>query len=127
MKTFAQFAKAKIDREKSTKKAKEKTPGEQQEAKDTHKTKDGKTAKKGLWYNIHQRRKKGLAPKKPGDKGYPKTLDIEERTMDQVKDIVSKDKESLVKDKQAMKLKHDRMMDRARRSRMLQKNKGIKS
>lgn len=33
---------------------------------------------KGLWHNIHQRRKKGLPPKKPGQKGYPKTLDIEE-------------------------------------------------
>ena len=44
---------------------------------DTHKTQDGKTAKKGLWYNINQRKKKGLAPKKPGSDGYPKTLDIE--------------------------------------------------
>ena len=31
---------------------------------DTHKTQDGKTAKKGLWYNINQRKKKGLSPKK---------------------------------------------------------------
>ena len=30
-----------------------------------------------LWANIHKRRKAGKAPKKPGDKGYPKTLDIE--------------------------------------------------
>jgi len=44
---------------------------------DTHKTQDGKTAKKGLWYNINQRKKKGLAAKKPGSDGYPKTLDIE--------------------------------------------------
>ena len=44
---------------------------------DTHKTQDGKTAKKGLWYNINQRKKKGLSPKKPGSDGYPKTLDIE--------------------------------------------------
>ena len=34
--------------------------------------------KKGLWDNIHARRKKGLPPKKPGEKGYPKTLDIDE-------------------------------------------------
>lgn len=34
--------------------------------------------KKGLWANIHARRKKGLPPKKPGDEGYPETLDIEE-------------------------------------------------
>jgi hypothetical protein len=32
---------------------------------------------KGLWANIHARRKKGLRPKRPGEKGYPKTLDIE--------------------------------------------------
>ena len=46
---------------------------------ETHKTKDGKTAKKGLWYNINQRKKKGLPPKKPGEEGYPKTLNIEEK------------------------------------------------
>jgi hypothetical protein len=34
--------------------------------------------KKGLWDNIHARRKKGLPTKKPGEKGYPKTLDIDE-------------------------------------------------
>ena len=48
------------------------------EEKDTHKTKDGRTAKKGLWYNIHQKRKRGEKPAKPGDKDYPKTLDIDE-------------------------------------------------
>lgn len=47
------------------------------EAADTHKTKDGRTVKKGLWYNINQRKKKGLPPKKPGQEGYPETLDIE--------------------------------------------------
>jgi hypothetical protein len=40
--------------------------------------KDVVEAKKGLWDNIHARRKKGLSPKKPGEEGYPKTLDIEE-------------------------------------------------
>jgi len=34
--------------------------------------------KKGLWDNIHARRKAGKPPKKPGEKGYPKTLDIKE-------------------------------------------------
>lgn len=34
--------------------------------------------KKGLWDRIHARREKGLPPKKPHEKGYPKTLDIEE-------------------------------------------------
>jgi hypothetical protein len=32
----------------------------------------------GLWANIHKRRERGLPRKKPGQKGYPKTLDIEE-------------------------------------------------
>lgn len=31
----------------------------------------------GLWANIHKRRKEGKPPKKPGEKGYPKTLDVE--------------------------------------------------
>lgn len=50
----------------STKKAKKCTPGE-----------DVKEELKGLWYNIKQRRKKGLPRLKPGDKNYPKTLDID--------------------------------------------------
>ena len=33
---------------------------------------------KGLWHNMRQRRKKGLPRKKPGQKGYPKTLKLEE-------------------------------------------------
>ena len=49
------------------------------EAKDTHVTKDGKVSNKGLWFYINQRRKKGLPPKKPGQKGYPKTLNIEDK------------------------------------------------
>jgi len=32
--------------------------------------------KKGLWANIHARRKAGKRPKKPGEKGYPKTLNV---------------------------------------------------
>jgi shikimate kinase len=32
----------------------------------------------GLWANIHARRKKGLRPKRPGEEGYPKTLNIDE-------------------------------------------------
>jgi|TARA_R100000988_G_C3927028_1_gene129551 hypothetical protein len=38
---------------------------------DTHVTKDGKVAKKGLWYNIHQKRKKGKKMRKKGAKGAP--------------------------------------------------------
>ena len=33
--------------------------------------------KKGLWANIHAKRKRGETPAKPGDKNYPKTLDID--------------------------------------------------
>ena len=48
------------------------------DAKKEHKKFKDVTEGKGLWANIHARRKKGLSPKKPGEKGYPKTLDIEE-------------------------------------------------
>jgi hypothetical protein len=51
----------------SSKKAKKVTPGQA----------NVKEESKGLWYNIQQRRKKGLPRLKPGDKNYPKTLDIE--------------------------------------------------
>tara|TARA_S200000501_G_C20680682_1_gene680603 strand:+ start:618 stop:926 length:309 start_codon:yes stop_codon:yes gene_type:complete len=33
--------------------------------------------KKGLWDNIHAKRKRGEAPAKKGDKDYPKTLNVE--------------------------------------------------
>ena len=36
-----------------------------------HTTKEGKKAKKGLWYNIHQKRKRGEKMRKKGDKGAP--------------------------------------------------------
>ena len=51
------------------KKKKMRTGG--QVKKDTHVTKEGKTAKKGLWYNIHQKRKRGGKMRKPGAKGAP--------------------------------------------------------
>ncbi len=35
------------------------------------KTKEGKTARKGLWYNIHQKRKRGEKMRKKGAKGAP--------------------------------------------------------
>ena len=34
--------------------------------------------KQGLWDNIHAKRKRGARPAKPGEKGYPKTLEIGE-------------------------------------------------
>ena len=33
---------------------------------------------KGLWHNIHAKRKRGEKPAKPGDKDYPKSLDVGE-------------------------------------------------
>jgi hypothetical protein len=47
-------------------------------AKKEHKKFKDVTEGKGLWANIHTRRKEGKPPKKPGEKGYPKTLDIGE-------------------------------------------------
>lgn len=42
----------------------------------THEMNEAKK-KRGLWANIHARRKAGKRPKKPGQKGYPRTLDID--------------------------------------------------
>tara|TARA_R100000306_G_C4253266_1_gene81502 strand:+ start:315 stop:479 length:165 start_codon:yes stop_codon:yes gene_type:complete len=39
--------------------------------KGTHVTKEGKTAKKGLWYNIDQKKKAGKKMRKKGAKGAP--------------------------------------------------------
>ena len=36
-----------------------------------HTTKEGKKARKGLWYNIHQKRKRGETMRKKGAKGAP--------------------------------------------------------
>ena len=36
-----------------------------------HTTKEGKKARKGLWYNIHQKRKRGEKMRKKGEKGAP--------------------------------------------------------
>jgi hypothetical protein len=47
-------------------------------AKKEHKKFKDVTEGKGLWANIHARKKAGKPAKKPGEKGYPKTLDIEE-------------------------------------------------
>ena len=38
---------------------------------DTHVTKEGKVAKKGLWYNIAQKKKRGEKMRKKGAKGAP--------------------------------------------------------
>ena len=36
-----------------------------------HTTKEGKKARKGLWYNIHQKRKRGAKMRKKGAPGAP--------------------------------------------------------
>jgi hypothetical protein len=45
---------------------------------DTWAKKNMKEENNGLWRNIRLRRKKGLPRKKPGQRGYPETLDIKE-------------------------------------------------
>ena len=39
--------------------------------KKTHKTKDGRTAKKGLYYYINKKKAEGRKPRKKGAKGAP--------------------------------------------------------
>ena len=51
----------------ATKKAKQITPGQNTES-----------SHPNIWDNIRKRRAKGLPPRKPGEKGYPKTLDLPE-------------------------------------------------
>ena len=43
----------------------------QRYSKGTHVTQEGKTAEKGLWYNIAQKKKRGEKKAKKGDKDYP--------------------------------------------------------
>ena len=47
-------------------------------SKGTHVTKEGKVAKKGLWYNIAQKKKRGGTKAKKGDKDYPTAKAIKE-------------------------------------------------
>ena len=46
--------------------------------KGTHVTKEGKTAKKGLWYNIAQKRKRGEKMRPPGSAGAPTAKALKE-------------------------------------------------
>ena len=90
------------------------------ESKDTHKTKDGRTVRKGFWYNMWRKRERGEEPAKPGDKDYPKTLDFE--AVDQT-DVAKK---RINREKEIDKIRHDRMMDRARMRDTAKKNKETK-
>jgi len=49
---------------------------------------EAKKKKKGLWHNIHARRKAGKRPKKPGEKGYPKTLKIETNNENLLRELI---------------------------------------
>ena len=44
--------------------------------------------KKGLWANIHAKRKRGERPARPGEKGYPKTLDIETQELKELRAFI---------------------------------------
>ena len=46
--------------------------------KDTHVTKDGRTAKKGLYYNINQKKKEGRKSRAKGAKGAPSAQDFKD-------------------------------------------------
>jgi len=39
--------------------------------------------KRGLWDNIHAKRKRGERPARPGEKGYPETLNVEETEIEE--------------------------------------------
>ena len=105
-----------------TKHVKKMTPGEKT-------TEEGK----GLWHNIHKKRKEGRPMRKPGSKGAPTAQDFKNAAeatdhMAAAKATIAKDKEQsknmIAKEREKDKVKHDRILDRARRARMLAKNKG---
>jgi hypothetical protein len=63
---------------------------------ETVKEEELKEAGAGLWANIQARREKGLRPKRPGEEGYPKTLDIESKENEkdeEEKELKEKDKD----------------------------------
>jgi hypothetical protein len=101
--------------DEAVKKAKSMTPAQEEK-------------KPGLWANIHARRKKGLPPKKPGEEGYPKTLNIEQTDMEKARVTIARDKQQaadmIASEKAKDKQKHDRILDQARRAMAMRKNKG---
>ena len=86
-------------------------------------------AKPGLWANIHARRKKGLPPKKPGQEGYPKTLNIEQTEMDKARDIIDRDKQQsidmITREKEKDKQKHASILARAKQAMAREKLRGV--
>jgi len=86
------------DRKKAEKKGDRKHKGKYKE--DTDVVED----KKGLWDRIRAKRKRGEAPAKPGDKDYPKTLDVGEE-VEQVDEVSSKKLDSYLKKSRVDKVK----------------------
>jgi len=77
---------------------------------DRHKKDKVEEGKKGLWDNIHAKRKRGEKPAKPGDKDYPKTLDVDEGVL------------SMIGKKKKVEKKPEKAMDAgARGRRMIQR------
>ena len=60
--------------------------------KKTHKTKDGRTAKKGLYYNINKKKKAGKKMRKKGAKGAPIAADFRRSAKTAKKPIKKKKK-----------------------------------
>jgi hypothetical protein len=103
-------SKAKKDKSRSAD-YKEKEDVEVNEEADTHKTKDGRTAKKGLYFYINQKKKRG---EKPNPKGHPDRPDEDdfkaaEKTAKEEVEIVSEavidDLRKIVKTKSASTVK----------------------
>jgi hypothetical protein len=86
-------------------------------------------AKPGLWANIHARRKKGLPPKKPGQEGYPKTLNIEQTEIEKARSIIDRDKQQsidmIAREKEKDKQKHASILARAKQAMASQKIRGV--
>ena len=51
--------------------------------------------KKGLWDNIHAKRKRGERPARPGEKDYPETLNVEGKTWNDVMEGMKKARENV--------------------------------
>jgi len=109
----------------STKKAKKMTPGQEQ---------DEGTTNPNIWDNIRNRRGKGLPPKKPGEKGYPKTLDLPEDApcWDTHKQVGTKTKNgkevpNCVPKNEKIEVAQDRDIDDRKGSQPATFQKGIKS
>ena len=62
---------------------------------------------KGLWANIHAKRKRGEKPAKKGDKDYPQTLDIETK-LNEKKETIFDVAARVMKDKSMYKYKSKR-------------------